>query len=256
MLQSERHEQILNLLSTQRFLKVKELERQFGISRSTAIRDIELLAQSGQANRTYGGIKHLDSPRKPALQCQFYSRLANGNTFNAKEKIVAKAASIIESGATLFIDGGTTTQQLCTHLTELDLRIITNSLRIACFFSENSTNDVLLTGGLLHRRGHIMIGPHALNMLDTIHADWFVASAGGIDAEGLTNTDLLTVEIEKKMIERSSRVMILADHTKFGRKALTYFISFDQVDVLVTDELPDSTIRQALEGANTELIIA
>lgn len=256
MLQSERREQILNLLTASRFLKIKDLEDHFGISRSTAIRDMEELANTGLADRTYGGIKRPDSPHNGAFSCEFYSQISDSAAYPAKQKIVTKAATLLAPGSTLFIDGGSTTQLLCTHLIESDLRIITNSLSIACFLSENSTNEVFLTGGLLHRRGRIMIGPHARNMVETIHADCFIASAGGIDEQGLTNTDLLTVEIEKKMIEQSERVMILADHSKFDRKALTYFINFNSVDILVTDEQPGESILNAISQAKTELIVA
>ena len=255
MLQSERHEQILHLLATNKFLKVKDLEERFGVSRSTAIRDIEELSNSGLANRTYGGIKRQDSPHVKTFSCELLSQISDSATYEAKQKITAKAATFLEAGSTLLIDGGTTTQQLCPHLTNLDLRIITNSLSIACFFSENSSNEVLLTGGLLHRRGRIMIGPHARNMIETIHADWFIASTGGIDEQGLTNTDLLTVEIEKRMIENSDRVMILADHSKFGRKVLTFFIDFNSVDILITDKQPNESIMKAIGQAKTELII-
>ena len=228
----------------------------FGVSRSTAIRDIEELANEGLADRTYGGIKRPDLPSTKLFVCEFYSQLSNSPSYEAKQKIAAKAATLLQPGSTLFLDGGTTTQLLCSYLTELDLRIITNSLSIACYFSENSPNEVLLTGGLLHRRGRIMIGPHARHTVESIHADWFIASAGGIDESGLTNTDLLTVEIEKKMIEQSDRVMILADHTKFGRKALTYFINFNAVDVIITDRKPGESIISAIDKAETKLIIA
>lgn len=255
MLQSERHEQILQLLTINKFLKVKDLEQHFSISRSTAIRDIEELTNAGLAHRTYGGIKRQDSTHSRTYSCEFHSQILSSATYEIKQKITAEAAAFLEPGSTLLIDGGTTTQQLCSHLIDRDLRIITNSLSIACFFSENSSSEVLLTGGLLHRRGRIMIGPHARNMVESIHADWFIASTGGIDEQGLTNTDLLTVEIERKMIDQSDRVMILADHTKFGRKALTLFIDFNSVDILITDKQPNDSIMNAINQAKTKLIV-
>ncbi|MBN1349039.1 DeoR/GlpR transcriptional regulator [candidate division KSB1 bacterium] len=255
MLQSERHEQILHLLAASKFLKVKDLEQRFNISRSTAIRDIEELANAGLADRTYGGIKRADSVLPKHFTCELYSRALNSATYDAKEQIAAAAVARLDPGSTLFVDGGTTTQQLCHHLTEIDFHIITNSLSIACFFAENSSNEVLLTGGLLHRRGRIMIGPHAQSMVESIHADWFIASSGGIDEQGLTNTDLLTVEIERKMIEQSSQVMILADHTKFGRKTLTYFVNFDAVDILITNRQPRDSIVEAIGQGGTELVV-
>lgn len=255
MLPSERLDSIKKILSENKFLHIKELERQFQISRSTATRDLEDLIQLGLAKRTRGGVIRVKNSSKP-FECPVFSSNKNTAQLSEKIKIVSMAANLLAPPATLFIDGGSTTLQLCPFIINGNFRVITNSLGIACYLLENSALEVILAGGLLHHRARITIGPHAMEVVKSVHADWFIASVGGVDEKGLTNTDLLTVEIERQMMQQSARTMLLIDHTKFNRKALTFLTDFRSVDVIVTDEKPNENIQQALKQAKVELVIA
>ncbi len=255
MFPSERLEKLEELLFSRKYLQVSEVVAELEISRATAIRDLDHLIQKGLAHRIRGGVIRINA--KPEIAtCPFFTQHSSISNLVEKRKIAQMAVIQLPAQATLFIDGGTSTMQLCPFLKDGDFRIITNSVIIACYFLENSNLEVILVGGLLHRRGGITIGPLAMQVVENIHADWFIASAGGIDESGITNTDLLTVEIEQQMIQRSHKRMFLIDSTKFGRKALTFLTDFKQLDVLVTDSAPPEGLQQRLNLSNVQVVIA
>ncbi len=255
MFPSERIDKLETLLFSRKYLQVNEVVTEFNVSRATAIRDLDRLIQQGLARRIRGGVIRLDN--KPEMTiCPHFTHHAPVPNLAEKQKIAQTAVTLLPSQATLFIDGGTSTMQLCPFLKDGDFRIITNSVTIACYFLENSNLEVIMVGGLLHRRGGITIGPLAMQVAENIHADWFIASAGGIDENGLTNTDLLTVEIEQQMIQHSHKRMFLIDSTKFGRKALTYLTDFRRLDILVTDASPSEGLQEQLNLSNVQVVIA
>lgn len=255
MFPAERLEKLESLLYSRKYLQVKEVAAELNLSRSTVIRDLNCLIQRGLARRIRGGVIRLDS-RSEFMEHAFSISDSQIPHLPEKQKIAQTAATLLPLQATLFIDGGTSTMQLCPFLKDGDFRIITNSVIIACYFLENSNLEVILVGGLLHRRGGITIGPLAMQIVENIHADWFIASAGGIDESGITNTDLLTVEIEQQMIQRSHKRMFLIDSSKFRRKALTFLTDFKQLDLLVTDSAPPDGLQEQLALSNVQVVIA
>ncbi|MCK5738626.1 DeoR/GlpR transcriptional regulator [bacterium] len=254
MLHSERLARLKDLLAENQYLKIQQVENTLSVSRSTAVRDLDNLIELGLAQRTRGGVERITA-NMPTMPSDTNSLF---NTVHVKEKqrISKKARSLLVPNSTLFIDGGTTTMQLCPLLKDSNYRIITNSLPMASYLVYHSNLEVIMTGGLLHRHGRITIGPHAVEVVKSVHADWFIASVGGIDAKGLTNTDLLTVEIERQMMQQSQRNMLLVDHTKFGKKALTFFTDFDSVDIIITDRQPAPEIADRLKQSDVQLEIA
>jgi len=255
MLPSQRSDILHQLLNQKKFIKIKDLEDELGVSRSTAVRDLEALIEIGVARRTRGGIVRVESNARN-FGCPWFTGIHQPAFLAEKQRIVARAFQLLTPPTTLFIDGGSTTMQLCPHLQAAEFRVITNSLTLGCYLNEYSNLEVILTGGLIQHRGRITIGPHAMEVVKSIHADWFIASAGGIDATGLTNTDLLTVEIERQMMKQSARTLFLIDHSKFDKKALTFLADFSAIDILVTDAPPPEPIASALAQAGVEVIVA
>src|SRR5262249_60944794 len=83
-----------------------------------------------------------------------------------------------------------------------------------------------------------------------------VLGAGGVVADGIYNSNLLLVETERQMMSCGQEVIIVADHSKFGRLALARLCGLDEVDRVVTDAgLPDE-YRGVLEAAGVALHVA
>lgn len=256
MLIAQRQSRLEELLAQRGMCDLETLSAQLDVSQSTVRRDIELLESRGLVKRTHGGVIWLgqSSASSTARPYAFDSRRTYQT--EAKTKIAAAARTLVQPNQTILIDGGTTTFQFAQNLAGLPLAIVTNSLPIADLFINDDNVELLLTGGLLYPKYGVLLGPNVEHTLDTLHAHTLFLSVGGINAGVLFNQNLLLVQAEQKMMQRSQRIVLLADSSKFGQQSLVQLCKLDQIDVVVADErLPDDH-RQQVRDAGCELLIA
>src|SRR6266436_3107258 len=160
----------------------------------------------------------------------------------ARDGLVEK----VHGGAVL---PGTTTFALAQCLVDVPgLTIVTNSLRVANLFSGNRGADgptIVLTGGM-RTPSDALVGPVADLTIKSLHFDTLFLGCNGIDPEaGLTTPNLAEAETNRTFIKLARRVVVLADHTKWGVVSLASFASLDDVNVLITDELLPEQARAA-----------
>lgn len=253
MKQSARFREIVALLREREELTVEEACAHFGISQATARRDFVALVESGKAEKTWGGVRSLD----PNTAAMLPSGVREEIYTEEKRRIAARAATLCKDGDIIFIDGGTTTLHLARWFADRPLRIVTNSLLIAHEIDRLRTGpggaEVFLTGGYLYPRSGLLVGPEATASLQKYQANVAFLSVGGIGEEGISNNHHLVVEVERVMISRAERVILLADHSKFGHRELIAECGWDDVDILVTDSVPDAGCAKLTDG---HLVIA
>ena len=156
----------------------------------------------------------------------------------------------------MILDGGSTTAAVAAELANRSMNIITNSLAIAEIFKNSRQIEVTLTGGYLYPRLEIMLGPLCENTLAGVAADVLIMGIGGLTEEGLSNNNTLLVGSERKMIEVARKVIIVADHTKFGKPAMAYLAPIDIVDVIVSDEGLAPEYREMLQAKGIQIVLA
>lgn len=253
MKRSARVREILALLRDREELTVEEACTHFNISPATARRDFAALAEAAKVEKTWGGIRALDSQASPMLPSGLREELHS----EEKRRIAARAASFCADGEIVFIDGGTTTLQLAHWFANRPLRIVTNSLLIAYEIDRLRTGpsgaEVFVTGGYLYPRSGLLVGPEAISGLQKYHANTAFLSVGGIGEEGMSNNHHLVVEVEQVMLKRADRIVLLADHSKFGRRELVPECKWDDIHTIVTGEMPPP---QYAEVAGERLIVA
>ena len=237
MLQKQRQDKILEGLSGKGFLSVADAVRSFKSSPATVRRDFAELSESGQAIKVRGGLKA--SPGGGMLPFS-----ARAGIYSAEKEALAKsAAAMIKSGVVVFIVGGTTTFHMAGCLPDMNIRIITNSLRLASALEERSSNarwEIYLTGGFLYTRSGILLGSNAQGSLAQYHADLAFLSASGIDGDGVYNNSELVVDTERVMISNSDRTVIMADHSKIGKRGLCKVCDIGKIGGIITDKNLDS----------------
>ena len=242
---------MLDLIRTKGFAALDELVRELGVAESTVRRDLDALEDQGSAKRTHGGVFYAGGMPRLA---EFDER--QPAHWAAKRAIAARAADIICDGETVLLDGGTTTYEVARLLVGRSLQVVTNSLPVANLFASEARTDLVLLGGYVSPRTGVCLGPYANELLGRLHVTTTVLSAAGIAAEGLFNSHLLLAETEQAMLRAASRVIVVADSSKFGKKSLTLVSGLDAIDVVVSDDaLPDSW-RQAVAAAGAELLLA
>lgn len=254
MLAVERQNRILALLKQRRSMLLEALADELGVSASTIRRDLEQIEQTGQVQRTHGGVVFTGDKPANSRPYAFDQRLAYN--LDAKRKIARAARALVQPGQTILIDGGTTTFYLAELLKDIHLQIVTNSLPIAEMFQNEDGVEVILTGGLIYPRYGLLVGPMTERALEEIHTQTLFISAAGMHEGVLYNQNLLLVQAEEKMIRQSQQVVLLLDTTKFGQQALSRLCTLSDIDVVVTDAEPSARDRKLIEDAGCRLIIA
>lgn len=242
---------IRQLLESQEFVDLETLCRELDASESSVRRDLISLEGDGVLKRVYGGAMAAQSHDHQLDFAWQSTRMAE-----EKKRIAALAAGLVEDGQTIILDGGSTVAAVARLLTCRSLHVITNSLPIAEIFSESRNIEVTITGGYLYPRIRATLGPLCEQMLGGVTADLLIMGIGGITAEGFSNTNTLVVGPERKMIEVSRRVIVVADHTKFGRHTVLHLAPLDVADVVVSDTELAEPHREMLREHAVELLLA
>lgn len=249
MIQRERRQRVLDYLLDRDVLTVEEACTLLNASPATVRRDFRALAKMGLAERTRGGVGRVQTVLGGMLP--FVAREVQQS--REKDAIACEAARLLRPGDVVMIDGGTSTFHLAKYLPDCPLRIITNSLRMAAALGDKRHADadveVFLTGGYVYPQSGLLVGPQAVNTLAQYHADWAFLSVGGICEDGIFNTNELVVESERMMIRNADRTVVLADHTKIGRRSMCRLAELSLLFRLITDSYPetDATIQRLRE---------
>jgi DeoR/GlpR family transcriptional regulator of sugar metabolism len=247
----QRREEICKLLNHQGKIDTEKLANDWNVQPITIRRDLEALEEKKLLIRVRGGAIRNDRVR---LEFDYHERMEQNKA--EKAAIAKRAAAMIQPGQTILIDTGTTTQLLARELVgRADLHIVTNSMIVAYELRGALGVEVVLLGGQARRRGFELIGPIPEKLLAGIHADIAFLGADAIDPDsGLYTPDMGGARIEELMIQSASKVVVLADASKIGRRALIRYARLEQVDALITCGKIAPTVRRKLKRKLTELI--
>jgi DeoR/GlpR family transcriptional regulator of sugar metabolism len=248
MLAGQRQMLILDEVRARGSVRVSELARLLGVSDMTVRRDLDVLAEQGLVVKVHGGATALPKPQTedPGLETRLHRRL--------REK-----QAIAESARELVRPGQVTTLQLAHALRDVpSITVVTNSVEIAGALRREARPDltVVLTGGVVVSHD-TLVGPLAAAAASSIHLDvLFLGVHGMADDAGFTSPDLLETEIDRTFIASADKVVVVADHSKWGVRGLSRLAELDEVDVLVTDSGLSAPARRSLEQKVGRLVLA
>ena len=245
-----RHQRILDYVGVRKSVTVGELSDALRISPSTLRRDVQYLDDQGLLRRVHGGVTSLDDHPEPPMV-----RRAVENV-EQKRRIGAAAAHLVGDGDTIIITGGTTTEAMVPFLVpRADLTVITNALNIVNRLLEHQHIAVVVLGGWLHHNESYLLGHLTEQALQDLHADKIIQGIHGLDAEhGLTGTSLQAIQTDRSIMSHARELIIVADHSKFGRVGPVRMAPITTVSVVVTDgEAPADTV-QALRAHGVTVI--
>ncbi|ACZ43501.1 transcriptional regulator, DeoR family [Thermobaculum terrenum ATCC BAA-798] len=237
MLDAERRQQIVSFIEENNGATVAELSRQFGVSEATIRRDLLLLSRKGLIERAHGGgvprrMRHTQGFPEPPL----LSRAAL--QVEEKRRIGRAAAQYVDDGDSIMVSGGTTTAEMIPYLADKrDLTVITSALNIATLLASYPNITVIVLGGVL-RHGHLsLLGVLTEEALENIRADKLFMGTPAIHADyGLSADDMAEVQVDRALMDASREVIVLADHTKFGRVATIRVAPIRRIRRVITDK--------------------
>ena len=244
---SARQRDILKTLQQTRQVDVTELAQRFGVTGMTIRRDLAELDEAGQLHRVHGGAI---IPRAPA-----YGSRASTRTFE-KAAIARVVAQLVEPGAAIGIDTGTTCHAVAAELAHRnDLTVVTNAMHAAITVREGGSRVIVL-GGLLTPELSL-VNPGTAQEPPQVHLDLLILGCGGLSIDrGITYFDPTEVEVRRMLAGLADRVVVAADHSKLDHKKAMVLAPLDLIDVLVTDHTPLEPLRTAFAAAGVEVIVA
>jgi DeoR family fructose operon transcriptional repressor len=245
---AERQLRIRQMLESRDFLDVETLCHELKASEASVRRDLGALENERVLKRVYGGAVPVQTSGDYAVETVKQS--------DEKSHIARLTANLIEDGQTVILDGGTTAAAVAKALATKSIHVITNSLPIAEVLESFRNIELTLTGGYLDPRIRVMLGPSCEQMLSSIRADAVIMGIGGITESGFSNNNTLVVGSEKKMIEVADKVIIVADHTKFGRGAMFQVAPLSAADIVVSDSVLAPEYLELLRRHQIEVCLA
>ncbi len=247
----ERRQQLSEFLARRGFADLSVLVAELNVSESTIRRDLSQLEDEGVIRRTHGGAVFI-SDRFSALN---YSA-RESTEVDQKQAIGKAAAELIQDGETIMLDGGTTTFQVARHLLTRALQVVTNSLPIANLLGSAGSIELIFVGGYIYPRTGVALGPIARQALDSLHFSKVFMGAAGISEDGFYNANVLLAETQQQMMCSADEVVVVADHTKFGRRSLARLCGWDRISRLVSDTGMDSRWQDIVRQSGTDMILA
>lgn len=252
MLAAERHARIAQLIARQNAVTVADLCKRFSVSDMTIRRDLQRLEEEGILVRTHGGAVARVTEQDAAYGVREQAQRAE------KEAIARVAASLVGPGETIFVDAGTTTAQLACHLHgKMGLTVITHSLYVLRELSGDGQVTLIGTGGTVRQSTLSFVGSWAEEMIARFHADRFFLAATAIDLErGLFNSNVYEIGVKQQMIRSAREVILVADHTKFGKQSTVKIADLDTVHCVVTDSQLPHEYAMALRDHQIDVRLA
>jgi len=246
-------DQILNLLKNKTFIKTSDISRNLGISISTTLRHLNKLETMGLLKRVHGGVIPTSNP-----SAELPISLRTQEHALEKELIGRVAASLIQPRETVFLGSGSTTLNVARNLLgRKNISVITNSLAILKTLEYEKGIELICLGGIFRHSEESFIGYLAESALQSLRPAKVIIGISAISIkEGLTNEYLPEISTDKVIIQSASEVILVADHSKFGKIATTVVAPITAVNKVITDSGIDPHLVNELTKRGLEITIA
>jgi DeoR/GlpR family transcriptional regulator of sugar metabolism len=249
----ERRQSLLDMLRKQPGLSVPELAVALDVSEGTVRNDLNALELQGLLRRVHGGaVLH---PQDQFQNNSFIRR--HQQNAAAKLAIAREAAALVNDGDSILLDASSTAYYFARTLSEHQrLRVMTNGFEVARELAENTTNTVILLGGIVNNESSSVTGLLNERIIEELHIQKAFLSCSGLSLErGMTEVHLEEAQLKRKVIDSSQELFALVDSSKFGKEDLTSFARPEKINRLFTDQHLSPEWAERLRQAGIEYTI-
>jgi DeoR family transcriptional regulator of aga operon len=245
----ERIEEIAELLDKRGKMTLEQLEEVFpNVSQMTLRRDLFQLEEYGRIIRVRGGAMSVKEVQK--VSGEAYTKKT---TINSDEKIVIaqKASTLIDDGASIFIDGGTTAMYLAKEMPDANCNIFTNGIAVAMELAQKKNVNITLVGGRLIKDNLSTCAPSLSTFFATTNFEIAIVSATAFTPEsGFSCNDQMECELLKQVLSKARQVYMMLDSSKIGKINPFTFAQISDINVLITDNHFPADLKSAFEQNN------
>jgi len=250
MYAAERHQAIIDWGEERGRVDVRELAGELGVSVETVRKDLSALQSMGLMRRVHGGAV-------PVNRLSFEQQISSRTEWSEeKERIAVAALEYVPESGTIFVESGSTTSRLGEHLPDdRDLTVYTNSLPLALALAPREGITVITLGGRVRAVTLGEVDNFAQRSLREIFVDVAFLGTNGVSLDhGLTTPDAAEAEIKRLVLKAARQRVLLADHSKIGATSVWRYGDIEDIDVLITDEIPRATAAD-IQARGTEVRI-
>jgi DeoR/GlpR family transcriptional regulator of sugar metabolism len=249
----ERRQSLLDILRKQPGMRVPELALALDVSEGTVRNDLNALEQQGMLMRVHGGA--VLNQQDPFQNNSFVRRYQQHAA--AKLAIAREAAVLVNDGDSILMDASSTAYYFAKALAERRrLRVMTNGFEVARELAQNTTNTVILIGGVVNNETSSVTGLLSEHIIEELHIQKAFLSCSGFSLErGMTEVHLAEAQLKRKVIESSQQLFALIDSSKFGKEDFTSFARPEKITRLFTDNHLSAEAAERLQQAGIEFTI-
>jgi len=247
-----RREEILKIVSEWGIVAVKELAKELGVSLLTIRRDLATLEKEDLIERIWGGVT-LKKLHQGELTFEQRSIL----NLEEKQAIAKAAITLIKPKDVIALTSGTTVFELAKLIPDIpDIHVVTHGINTAYYLGQRGVR-VIVPGGYLRESSLSLVGDKTEAFFKDIYIDKCFMGVDGIDID-IGVTALYTAEalVYRAMIEVSKEIIVLADHTKFGKRKLALISPIERINVIITDDGVDPKVLDVFEKRGIKVMIA
>ena len=255
MLAAQRHSLILQEIAQRSAARISDLAETLEVSEMTIRRDIEQLAEQGLLEKVHGGATAVAS-KTTAIEPPFQSKSLREQI--AKDAIAARAALEITPGSSIGLMGGSSVFAVAKlAVTIPGLTIVTNSLPVSDLFArEGQLNQTVVLAGGLRTPTDSFVGDITVSAFSALNLDVVFMGTHGMDpVGGFSTPNLQESETNRAVIGKARKLVVLADHTKWGLVGFSTFAKLEEADLLITDSGITAGAAKTLKTSVGELAI-
>ncbi|WEV39994.1 DeoR/GlpR family DNA-binding transcription regulator [Lactobacillus sp. ESL0681] len=235
----DRRNKLVQYISENGTVKISTLAKIFSVSRETIRRDILQLEKDGKITKWFGTVMPVNDFNIPAVEQRM--------TVNQSQKVAIcnKALEYMPKSAVIFIDAGSTLLWLAKALkNKSGYTILTSSIPVINELAA-SKNRIIILGGVIDPATMSVMGTQTLEFLNTIKIDTaFLGTSGFAKHQGPTGNSFNDGEIKQKIMQNSQTKIVLADSSKAVYTSLSQYSTWNNIDLLITDNnIPAKTLE-------------
>jgi DeoR family transcriptional regulator, fructose operon transcriptional repressor len=256
MLQEDRKQLILDLITKNKDIKINKISEFLKISIPTVYRDLSSLEKENLIKKVYGGIKIVKDVN---IELNFYKRLNNNK--EKKLAIARESVKLINENETVAMDESSTSYYLADEIKKIDkkLTIITNSVLLPQLFLSSKNIIIISIGGIVYKDIAGFDGNIFINSSTNLIADKFFFSSGGFD-ENIGTMEIYdpenSIKAKEWFMDISKEAICLVDSNKFNKSGTINLFDIKKIKKIITDECVSKKTANALKSNGVNLIIA
>lgn len=251
MFQIERQQLLIEYIDKNKKASIEDLSKAFNVSKVTIRRDLIMLAEKKLILKTHGGAMSIGSAMSHEIP---YAQKVDLHS-SAKEKIGIAAASLIRDHDIIIIDTGSTTYEVADHITQENVTVLTNDLRIGMNIAEKGRSHLLVAGGILNNGVFTLVGENTINFFKGFRANKTYLGCDAFTIEyGITNRTIEEVSVKREMIRSSEEVILVTDYSKFGKQVFCHLCEISEINQIIIDKM-DKPSKAKLESLGIKVTI-